>query len=52
MIKNNEIDEIIMIEKNKTLSPIIKYEYDVEIKRKVIKQSFILINQFKSLDIQ
>ena len=42
MIKNNEIDEIITIEENKTeknknLSPIIKYEYDIEIKRKVIK---------------
>lgn len=42
MIKNNEIDEIITIEENKTdenknLIPIIKYEYDIEIKRKVTK---------------
>lgn len=42
MIKNNEIDEVITIEENKTetnktLTPIIKYEYDIEIKRKVIK---------------
>lgn len=42
MIKNNEIDEIITIEENKTeenknLTPIIKYEYDIEIKRKVTK---------------
>lgn len=37
MIKNNEIDEIITIEENKNLTPIIKYEYDIEIKRKVTK---------------
>jgi len=42
MIKNNEVDEVITIEENKTetnkiLPPIIKYEYDIEIKRKVIK---------------
>ena len=42
MIKNNEIDEVITIEENKTeknknLTPIIKYEYDIEIKRKVTK---------------
>ena len=42
MIKNNETDEVITIvenktEENKNLTPIIKYEYDIEIKRKVIK---------------
>lgn len=42
MINNGEIDEIIEIEENKTeetknLEPIITYEYDIEIKRKVIK---------------
>lgn len=42
MIKNNEIDEIITIEENKTdknknLTPIIKYEYDIKIKRIVTK---------------
>ena len=42
MISNGEIDEIIEVEENKTednknLVPIITYEYDIEIKRKVIK---------------
>lgn len=42
MIENNEIDEIITIEENKTennknLTPIIKYEYDIKIKRIVTK---------------
>lgn len=42
MINNGEIDEIIEVEENKTennknLIPIITYEYDIEIKRKVIK---------------
>lgn len=42
MINNNEIDEVIIVEENKTndncnLMPFIKYEYDIEIKRKVIK---------------
>lgn len=42
MINNNEIDEIITIEENKNeanknLTPIIKYEYDIEIKRIVKK---------------
>ncbi len=42
MIENGEIDEVIEIEENKTennqdLKPIITYEYDIEIKRKVIK---------------
>lgn len=42
MIENNEIDEIITIEENKTeenknLVPIIKYEYDIKIKRIVTK---------------
>lgn len=42
MIENGEIDEIIEIEENKTeenknLEPIITYEYDIEIKRKIIK---------------
>ena len=43
MIENNEIDEIIAIEENKTeenkhLTPLIKYEYDIKIKRIVTKQ--------------
>ena len=43
MIENGEIDEIIEVEENKTeenknIVPIITYEYDIEIKRKVIKQ--------------
>ena len=42
MIENNEIDEIITVEENKTeenknLTPIIKYEYDIKIKRIVTK---------------
>ena len=42
LIQNNEIDEIITIEENKTeenknLTPIIKYEYDIKIKRIVTK---------------
>lgn len=42
MIQNGEIDEIITIEenkndKNKKLTPIIKYEYDIKIKRIVTK---------------
>ncbi len=42
MIQNGEIDEVIEVEENKTeqnenLKPIITYEYDIEIKRKVIK---------------
>ncbi len=42
MIKNNEIDEIITVEENKTegnknLTPIIRYEYDIKIKRIVTK---------------
>lgn len=42
MIKNNEIDEVITIEENKNsenkdLKPIIKYEYDIKIKRIVTK---------------
>ncbi len=42
MIENGEIDEIIEVEENKTeenknIVPIITYEYDIEIKRKVIK---------------
>jgi len=42
MILNGEIDEVIEIEENKTkenqnLKPIITYEYDIEIKRKIIK---------------
>ena len=37
MIENNEIDEIITIEENKNLVPIIKYEYDIKIKRIVTK---------------
>ena len=42
MINNNEIDEIITVEENKTeenknLTPIIKYEYDIKIKRIVTK---------------
>lgn len=42
MIKNKEIDEIITVEENKTeenknLIPIIRYEYDIEIKRIVTK---------------
>lgn len=42
MIENNEIDEIITIEENKTernknLTPIIRYEYDIKIKRIVTK---------------
>lgn len=37
MIKNNEIYEIITIEENKNLVPIIKYEYDIKIKRIVTK---------------
>lgn len=42
MIENNEIDEIIAIEENKTeenkhLTPLIKYEYDIKIKRIVTK---------------
>lgn len=42
MIKNNEIDEIITIEENKTkdnknLTPIIRYEYDIKIKRIITK---------------
>lgn len=42
MIKNGEIDEIIEVvenknENNKNYNPIITYEYDIEIKRKVIK---------------
>lgn len=42
MIRNGEIDEVIEVEENKTeenknLEPIITYEYDIEIKRKVIK---------------
>ena len=43
MIKNNEIDEVITIEENKNetnkdLKPIIRYEYDIEIKRIVTKR--------------
>ena len=43
MIANNEIDEIITIEENKTeenknLIPIIRYEYDIKIKRIVTKR--------------
>ena len=42
MIKNKEIDEVITVEENKTeenkdLTPIIRYEYDIEIKRIVNK---------------
>lgn len=42
MIKNNEVDEVITIEENKNsenkdLKPIIKYEYDIKIKRIVTK---------------
>lgn len=42
MIKNGEIDEVIEVvenrnENNKNFKPIITYEYDIEIKRKVIK---------------
>lgn len=42
MIQNNEIDEIITIEENKTdenknLAPIIRYEYDIKIKKVVTK---------------
>lgn len=42
MIKNGEIDEVIEIvenknENNKNYKPIITYEYDIEIKRKIIK---------------
>ena len=42
MIKNKEIDEVITIEENKTeenkdLVPIIRYEYDIEIRRIVTK---------------
>lgn len=42
MIANNEIDEIIVVEENKNndnkdLTPAVRYEYDIEIKRKVIK---------------
>lgn len=42
MIQNGEIEEVIEVEENKTefnqnLKPIITYEYDIEIKRKVIK---------------
>lgn len=42
MIENNEIDEVITIEENKTeenknLTPLIKYEYDIKIKRIVTK---------------
>lgn len=42
MIKNGEIDEVIEIEENKNdnnknYKPIITYEYDIEIKRKIIK---------------
>ena len=42
MIKNGEIDEVIELienknENNENLKPIITYEYDIEIKRKIIK---------------
>lgn len=42
MIQNNKIDEIITIEQNKTaenqnLTPIVRYEYDIKIKRVVTK---------------
>ena len=42
MINNGEIDEIITIEENKNknnknLTPIIRYEYDIKIKRIVTK---------------
>lgn len=42
MIQNNEIDEIITVEKNKNdenknLTPVIRYEYDIKIKRIVTK---------------
>ena len=57
MIKNNEIDEIITIEENKTeenknLTPIIKYKYDIETKKKVTKYIFIQIQRKISLNIQ
>lgn len=42
MISNGDIDEVIVIEENKNdnsknFKPIIQYEYDIELKRKVIK---------------
>lgn len=45
MIKNNEVDEIIVIEENKNehnkdLKPIIQYEYDIELKR-IVKKHII-----------
>lgn len=57
MIKNNEIDEVITIEENKTeknknLTSIIKYEYDIEIKRKVTKYIIYPIQRKILLNIQ
>lgn len=53
MIKKGEIDEVIVIEenkndKNKNLTPIIRYEYDIQIKRIVTKH---VIYPDKSLNI-
>ena len=53
MIKNNEIDEVIIIEENKNdtnknYKPIIQYEYDIELKR-IVKKHIIYPN--KNLNI-
>ena len=53
MIENNEIDEIITIEENKTeenknLTPIIKYEYDIKIKR-IVTKHIIYLNTNKNI---
>ncbi len=44
MIKNNEIDEIITIEENKNLVPIIKYEYDIKILNCILGKKYMLLD--------
>ena len=44
MIENNEIDEIITIEENKNLVPIIKYEYDIKILNCILCKKYILLD--------
>ena len=53
MIKNNEIDEVITVDENKNetnkyLKPIIRYEYNIKIKRIVTKR-VIYLNKNKNI---